>query len=240
MTMRTETLEYKDGSLTCDGFLAYDESTSGRRACVLVAHSWAGLIEPDRETATKLAQLGYVGFAIDVYGKGVRGGIWDDNSKLMQPYLDDRAMLRQRLLAAVTAARDHALVDGERIGAVGFCFGGLCVLDLARCGAPGVRGVVSVHGIFAPPNLGPQGKITAKVLATHGWDDPLATPPDVLAFSREMSAAGADWQLHAYGNTLHAFTAAGANAPEKGVKYNADAARRSWLATKNFFEEVLA
>ena len=103
------------------------------------------------------------------------------------------------------------------------------MLDLARSATEGsgLCGVVSVHGIFAPPRLGPQPRITAKVLALHGWDDPLAPPPDVIAFASEMSAAGVDWQVHAYGNTMHAFTAPGANLPDKGILYNADAARRA-------------
>jgi dienelactone hydrolase len=240
--MHTERLDYRDDDVVCEAFVAYDATTDRSRPCVLIGHSWAGQIDADRETATKMARLGYVGFALDVYGKGLRGGIWADNSALMQPFLDDRAMLRRRLLAGVAAAKAHPLVDAGRVGAVGFCFGGLCVLDLARSAtaSAGLRGVVSVHGIFAPPELGRQERITAKVLALHGYDDPLATPQNLLDFAKEMSAAGADWQVHAYGNTMHAFTAPGANMPDRGVQYNADAARRSGIAIENFFEEVFA
>lgn len=239
--MRTDHATYPDGSVTCEGFAAYDDSTDAARPCVLVAHSWAGPSDAERETAARLAGRGYVGFAVDIYGQGTRGGLWDDNTALMQPYLDDRALLRRRLHAALDAARAHPRVDPTRIGAMGFCFGGLCVLDLARSAPPGsgVRGVVSVHGLFTPPGLGPQPPITARVLALHGWDDPMAPPHDVLAFVAEMSAAGADWQVHAYGNTMHAFTAPGASMPERGLLYNPDAARRAWTATRNFFEEVL-
>jgi dienelactone hydrolase len=132
------------------------------------------------------------------------------------------------------------MVAPDRIGAIGYCFGGLCVLDLARSAAPGVKGVVSFHGVFHPPNLGEQAPITAKVLILHGYDDPLATPEHVLAIAREFTEAKADWQLHAYGHTTHAFTASGVNLPERGLVYNATADRRSWIAMKNFFEEVLA
>lgn len=238
--MHTALLDYTDGGLTCEAFIAWDGASPATRPCVLVAHSWAGQSDAERETAARLARLGYVGFALDVYGKGTRGGLWDDNSALMAPFLADRAMLRRRLHAGLAAARAHPRVDAGRIGALGFCFGGLCVLDLARSAgaSDGLRGVVSVHGIFAPPGLGAQPRITARVLALHGYDDPMAPPPDVLAFAQEMSAAGADWQVHVYGNTMHAFTAPGANMPDKGLLYNPDAARRAWIAVESFFKEI--
>jgi len=238
--MNTQYLDYTDGELICEAYVAYDESQTSKRPCVLVSHQWSGQSDAERKKAEQLAQLGYVGFAIDIYGKGVRGGLLDDNSKLIQPFLDDRAMLRRRVLAALAAAQRHPVVAPDRIGAIGYCFGGLCVLDLARSAAPGVKGVVSFHGVFHPPNLGEQAPITAKVLILHGYDDPLATPEHVLAIAREFTEAKADWQLHAYGHTTHAFTASGVNLPERGLVYNATADRRSWIAMKNFFEEVLA
>jgi len=238
--MNTQYLDYTDGEGVCEAYVAYDESQTSKRPCVLVSHQWSGQSDAERKRAEQLAQLGYVGFAIDVYGKGARGGLLADNSKLMQPFLDDRAMLRRRILAALAAAKNHPMVDPDRVGAIGYCFGGLCVLDLARSAAPGVKGVVSFHGIFHPPNLGEQAPITAKVLILHGYDDPMATPDHVLAIARELTEAKADWQLHAYGHTTHAFTAQGVNAPERGLVYNAAADRRSWIAMKNFFEEVLA
>jgi dienelactone hydrolase len=237
--MHTETFEYTDGTHTFEGHMAYDDSIASWRPCVLIGHAWGGLGDHERERAEELAQLGYVGFAIDVYGKGLRGDPLGDNTKLMQPLLDDRATLRKRLVAAVAAAKKHPMVDPERIGAIGYCFGGLCALDLARSAEPGVKGVVSIHGIFHPPKLGEQAPITAKVLILHGYDDPMAPPDHVLAVARELTEAGADWQLHAYGGTMHAFTAVGANMPERGIVYNAAAARRSWVAMKNFLEEAL-
>jgi len=238
--MNTQYLDYTDGEIMCEAYVAYDESQTSKRPCVLVNHQWSGQSDAEREKAEQLAQLGYVGFAIDIYGKGVRGGLLDDNSKLIQPFLDDRAMLRRRIIAALAAAQRHPMVAPDRIGAIGYCFGGLCVLDLARSAAPGVKGVVSFHGVFHPPNLGEQAPITAKVLILHGYDDPLATPEHALAIAREFTEAKADWQLHAYGHTTHAFTASGVNLPERGLVYNATADRRSWIAMKNFFEEVLA
>jgi dienelactone hydrolase len=239
MTLRTEHFDYADGDAACEGYLAYplDE---GRRPCVLVAHQWAGLSDHERGAAEHFAEASYVGFAIDVYGKGNRGQPMADNSHLMGPWLADRAALRRRLLAAVAAAKAHPRVDPTRIAIIGYCFGGLCALDAARSGSADVKGAVSIHGIFPPPDIGPQADITAKVLVLHGWDDPMAPPESVLGLAREMSAAKADWQLHAYGNTLHAFTAPGANAPERGLQYNADADRRSRAAMLAFLAEVLA
>lgn len=238
--MQSEHFDYQDGTLTCEGYVAYDPSKKHKRPGVLVSHAWGGQSDFEREKARKLAELGYVGFALDLYGKGVRGGTMEQNSKLMQPFLGDRAMLRRRITAALDALKAHPQVDAERVAAIGFCFGGLCVLDLARSVPPGLKGVVSFHGLFHAPNLGPQAPISSKVLILHGYDDPMATPEHVVNIARELSDAGADWQLHAYGRTSHAFTNPDAHSPEHGLMYNATADRRSWLAMRNFLEEVLA
>jgi dienelactone hydrolase len=153
--------------------------------------------------------------------------------------MEDRALLRRRINAALAALRAHPAVDGESMGAVGYCFGGLCVLDLARSAPAGLRGVVSVHGMLHPPQIGDQARIGAKILILHGFEDPLAPPEHVLAVARELTDAGADWQLHAYGGTMHAFTNPGANAPEHGLLYNETAARRSWRSLCDFLEETL-
>ena len=123
--MNTQYLDYTDGELTCEAYVAYDESQTSKRPCVLVSHQWSGQSEAERKKAEQLAQLGYVGFAIDIYGKGARGGLLDDNSRLIQPFLDDRAMLRRRIIAALAEAKKHPMVDSDRIGAIGYCFGGL-------------------------------------------------------------------------------------------------------------------
>jgi dienelactone hydrolase len=234
--MRKETHEYKDGITVCEGYTAYE--AGAKRPCVLISHAWAGIADQERAKAEEFARLGYVGFAVDNYGKGVRGDPMGDNSALMGPWLNDRAKLRARLLAAVGAAKAHPAVDGSKIAMIGYCFGGLCALDVARSGTGDVRGVVSLHGIFAPPGLGAQGPIKAKVLVLHGWDDPMATPDNVLGLAKELTAAKADWQIHAYGHAMHAFTAEGANAPERGIKYDKSADRRSSAATVGFLKEV--
>jgi dienelactone hydrolase len=238
--LHTEYLDYVEGETVCQAYVAHDASSASKRPCILVAHAWDGQNEPIRALTERLAQLGYLGFALDVYGKGVRGGVADDNSRLMAPFVKDRALLRRRLEAGLAVARRHPRVDPDRIAAIGYCFGGLCVLDLARSAALGLKGVVSFHGVLMPPALGPQAPIHAKVLVLHGWEDPMVPPVDVLALTRELTEAKADWQLHAYGHAMHAFTFPGANNPQAGILYNEAAARRSWSAMRAFLDEVLA
>lgn len=238
--MQKEYFDYHHGDLVCEAYLAYQEGGTDKRPGVLVSHTWAGQGDGERETAERLAALGYVGCAVDLYGKGMRGGTMEENRRLMQPLVDDRALLRDRIGAGLAALQAHPAVDADRIGAVGYCFGGLCVLDLARSAPEGLRGVVSVHGMLGAPGLGPQPPITAKVLILHGYDDPMAPPEHVLAVARELSDARADWQLHAYGGTMHAFTHPGANMPEHGLQYNATAARRAWTSLCGFLDEALA
>ncbi len=240
MTIRADYVDYQDEDTVCEAYVAYPSYGQGPWPCVLVGHAWNGQNDSTRATADRLAEMGYVGFAVDVYGKGVRGGMDADNSALMAPYMADRALLRRRLLAAITGAQLLARVDYDRIAMIGYCFGGLCALDLARATPPELRGVVSIHGLFTPPNLGPQAPITAKVLALHGWEDPLARPASVEALAKEMTDAGADWQLVAYGHAMHAFTFEQANMPERGFLYNEPAARRSWAALTAFLAEALA
>lgn len=234
--MRKENHEYKDGAVVCEGYTAFEPGA--KRPCVLVAHQWAGITDHEKGRADEFARMGYVGFAIDVYGKGVRGTPLADNSALMGPYMADRAKLKQRLVAAVEAAKAHPAVDPSKIAMIGYCFGGLCSLDIARSGTSDVKGVVSLHGIFAPPGLGAQGPIKAKILVLHGWEDPYAKPDEVLGLAKELTAAKADWQIHAYGHAMHAFTAEGANQPEGGIKYDKQADRRSWAATAGFLKEI--
>ena len=234
MTVETQTIDYADGELALRGVLAWD-TDAGPRPGVLVAHAWAGRTPFEDEKAAWLASLGYVGLAIDVYGAGVVGADPEENAGLMQPFLDDRQMLLRRLHAGLDVLQQQASVDAARTAIMGYCFGGLAALDLARSGAV-IKGAISIHGIFMPP---PKTlPISAKVLALHGWDDPMATPTDVVSFGEEMSTAGADWQLHGYGNTLHAFSNPEANDPAMGVAYSESADRRSTQAIENFLAEI--
>jgi len=233
--MPSQYLEYRDGATVLEAYVALP-ATNEKRPAVLVSHAWAGRGAFECDKADKLAELGYVGIAIDNYGKGVLGKSMEENSALMTPFVQDRARLRKRLLAGIDAAAGLPQVDKSRMAAIGFCFGGLCVLDMARSGAD-LRGVVSFHGLFRPSEI-PNEKIRAKILALHGHDDPMVPPDAVLALEKELSAAGADWQIHVYGGTMHAFTNPDANAPQNGMAYNPVAAARAWTSMKNFLSEI--
>lgn len=236
--MKTKLVEYKDGDTLLEGYLAWDES-QGKRPVVLVAHDWTGRRELACQAAEKLVPLGYAGFALDMYGKGVFGKEADveGNAALMGPFATDRALLRRRINAALAAVRSLSEVDGSKVAAMGYCFGGMCVLELARSGAD-VKGVISVHGIFGPGSVA-NAKMTCKVLCLHGHDDPMVPPEQVLAFEKEMTAAGVDWQVHVYGGTMHAFTNPAANNPGFGTVYNPVADRRATESIRDFLAEVL-
>ncbi len=234
MTIETQAIDYSDGELELRGVLAFDPDR-GPRPGVMVAHAWAGRTQFEDEKAVWVAARGYTGFAIDVYGAGVVGSGPEQNAGLMQPFLDDRQKLLRRLAIALDVMRNQDAVDAARTAIMGFCFGGLAALDLARSGAD-IAGAISIHGIFAPPQE--TQPISARVLALHGWADPMATPQDVVAFGEEMTKAGADWQIHGYGNTLHAFTNPEANDPAMGVAYSKKADRRCFQAIENFLGEI--
>lgn len=238
MTIITTSVEYQHDGVLLEGHLAYDDSHNNPRPAVLVSHAWGGRSEFECEKAERLASLGYTGFALDLYGKGVLGSGPEENQKLMGPLLEDRPMLQARLNAALETVKSLPQVDPNKVAAMGYCFGGLCVLDMARAGLD-VKGVISLHGLFAAPGNTGGNSISAKVLALHGWDDPMVPPEQVLALTEEMKSANADWQLHAYGGAVHAFTNPQANDADFGTVYDADADRRSWQSVENFFAEVL-
>ncbi len=237
MSIQTRPVEYVDGETVLEGLLAWDDAADEPRPGVMVAHAWAGRGEFEDGKACALAELGYTGFALNLYGKDVRGATTEENAALMQPFLDDREMLQRRMLLSLHTMREQAVVDEEQAAAIGFCFGGLCVLDLARTGAD-LAGVVSFHGLFGAPGNTAGNTIKAKVLALHGWNDPMAPPDQVLGLADELTGQGADWQLQAYGNTMHAFTNPQANDPDFGTVYSPAADRRSWVSMSNFLAEL--
>lgn len=238
MSLQSRLIEYGDGDTTFEGLLVWDDAHKGPRPGVLVCHTIRGRTPFEEGKARELAKHGYVAFAADVYGAS-QLGLDDVNSRAnMEALLADRALLQHRLSLSLQTLTQQPEVDASRAAAIGFCFGGLGVLDLARIGAP-VLGVVSFHGLFNAPGNSAGNKIAASILVLHGWDDPMATPDAVVDLGKELTAAGADWQIHGYGRTLHAFTNPAANDRQRGTVYDAAADRRSWLAMKNFLEEKL-
>lgn len=237
--VKTEPVQYKDGDVVLEGVLAYDDATKERRPGVLVMHDWMGPGAFSTKKAEDLAALGYVAFAVDIYGKGVRPKDRAEAGAQAGKYKGDRNLLRARTHAAYEVLAKHALVDAKRIGAIGFCFGGTAALELMRRGTP-LTAVVSFHGGLDAPLPAAKG-IQAKVLVLHGADDPGVPPAQVAAWKDEMRALKLDWQLVEYANAVHAFTnPAAGNDNSKGAAYNALADKRSWEAMRDFFAEAFA
>ena len=230
-------IPYRAGALDCEAYVARPVGP-GPHPAVLIAPTVRGPTPLEQAKADALAREGYVGIVIDHYGRDRRDP-GEQAFALMNELLADRARLRRQLQDALAFAQTLDGVDPGRLAIIGYCFGGLCALDLARTGTDEVKGAISVHGVFSRPELGPQPPIRAKVLVLHGWDDPLAPPDDVLGLTRELTEAGADWQLHAYGHTVHGFTNPGANVPGR-VLYNAVADARANAAIVQFLGEALA
>jgi dienelactone hydrolase len=233
--MTTKQFDYYDDDALLNAYLSYQNTKPA--PCVLVCPDWTGRNAFADKKADFLAKLGYVGFAVDVYGEGKQGQDNDEKTKLMMPFMQDRARLRQRLLAAFNAAKALPFVDENKIAVIGFCFGGLCALDLARSGA-NIKAAISFHGLLNAPEGLDVNNITAKMLALHGYDDPMVPPDQMLAFAQEMTSAKADWQIHVYGNTVHAFTNPLANDPDFGTVYNEVTAKRAIQAMENLLQEA--
>jgi dienelactone hydrolase len=230
-------IEYQAHDIACEAYVARPAG-AGPHPAVLIAPTVRGPTPLEHAKADALAGEGYMAIVLDHYGRAERD-LGDRARELMNALLADRALLRTRLLAHLAFAQGVEGADRSRIAIVGYCFGGLCALDLARTGTDAIKGAVSIHGIFSRPELGPQPSIAAKVLVLHGWDDPLATPDSVLGLTKELTEAGADWQLHAYGHTVHGFTNPEAAVPGR-VVYNEDADRRANVALSAFLAEALA
>lgn len=235
--MHTSNLNYYHQDLELHGFIAFDEHIIKPRPAVLVAHDWSGRNDFACQKAQFLAEQGYVGFAIDVFGQGKIGLNTDEKMALITPFMKDRLLLRDRLTAALDAIVTRSEVDKKRVAIIGFCFGGLCALDLARSGAP-IKGAVSFHGLLNKPEHWVSQPIKAKILALHGYDDPMVEPNQVHAFCKEMTEAKVDWQMHMYGNVQHAFTNPEAHDTDLGTIYHPLAEKRSMMAMINFLDEI--
>jgi dienelactone hydrolase len=238
MALKTEIVEYFDGDTKCIGTATWDTEVQGKKPGVLIGHAWGGRDEFCQLRAEEMAELGYVGFAFDMYGHNKRGNSPEENGALMTPFVEDRAKLLSRVQAAFEAVKAHSEVEASKVSILGFCFGGMCALDLARSGAD-IKAAISFHGLFKPNGMAPQ-KITARILALHGYDDPLADPASMMALADELTAAECDWQIHAYGKVGHSFTNPSADAPDMGMKFDATAKRRAWAAAKQLLVESFA
>lgn len=237
--VQTRVIEYTDGDVTLQGFVAMNPATMTTPAPgVLVVHQWTGLTDYEQRRCRELAELGYVAFALDIYGKGIRPAGMQEAAKQSTLYKSDRELFRRRLALGLQQLRLIENVDADRVAAIGYCFGGTGVLELARDGAD-VDGVVSFHGGLDAGSPEDASAITASVLILHGADDPYVPQNDVQACLDQLSAAGVDWQFTAFADAVHSFTQPMAgNDKSAGAAYNELADRRSWEAMKVFFAEI--
>lgn len=236
----TEPLIYHDPSGNAyEGTISWDTARSGSRPVVMVTPTFRGQSDFETHKAQQLAELGYIGFAIDIYGQGIRASTPEEAGQLMATLNHNRPLLLARMQLAADTARTLPQADPRRIAAIGFCFGGKCVLDLARSGAD-IAAIVSFHGIYDPPGYPTADQIPAAVLVLHGWEDPLSPPEPTVALARELTQAGADWQIHMYSHTAHAFTNPQASDRTAGMVYNPLTTQRAWQTTTAFLTEKLA
>ncbi|HEV7867944.1 MAG TPA: dienelactone hydrolase family protein [Chthoniobacteraceae bacterium] len=236
--IKTETITYQDGDTPLEGFLAYDDEKTGARPGVLVVHDWGGLQDYAKRRATMLAELGYVAFAADIYGKGVRPSDPQESAKQAGSFKGDLPLLRKRVTLGFDQLLKQKNVDAQKTAAIGYCFGGTTVLELARSGAP-VAAVVSFHGGLGTTMPAAPGAVKAKVLVCHGEDDPYVKPAEQAAFKEEMQKAKVDMQFVSYPGAVHSFTNPGAgNDKSKGNAYQEEADKKSWAEMQAFFAKV--
>jgi dienelactone hydrolase len=236
-TIVTKHVTYKQGNTELEGYLAYDDSNTRSRPGIMVVHDWNGLDGYEEGRTRMLAELGYVAFAVDIYGKGIHPTTDKENGELAGKYKSDRPLYRARLQAGLDELKAQRFVDTSRIAAIGYCFGGTGVLELARSGAD-IKGIVSFHGGL-DSDTNDAANIRCKVNIQHGELDPLSPLKQVNDLKKELDAAHVDYSVTLYANAVHAFTEKDAgNDPSKGVAYNELADKRSWTAMKAFFNEL--
>ncbi|MDA0989497.1 MAG: dienelactone hydrolase family protein [Verrucomicrobia bacterium] len=235
--LHTEVVDYQQGETTLQGYLARPKHLTGPVPGVLVIHEWWGLNDYARQRARQLAELGYVAFAADIYGKGRRAATGAEAGALAGEFKNDRQLLRDRCEAGLAQLRDNPHTDPAKLAAIGYCFGGTAVLELARGGGD-LAAVVSFHGGLDTPMPAQAGDIQASVLVCHGADDPHVPAADIAALEKELTAAGADWQLVKYSGAVHSFTnPMHGSDNSQGVAYNPNADTRSWALMQSFFNE---
>ena len=236
--LRTQVIEYHDGVTVLRGYLAYDDGTQDKRPGVLIAPEWWGLTDYPKHRAEQLAQMGYIAFALDMYGNGVTAADPEGAKALVAPFYGNRKFLRSRAAAGLKVLTDQTLVDPQRIAAIGYCFGGTVALELARAGAPLV-GVVAFHGDLSNPTPADDANIKGQILVCHGAKDPLVPLSAVSDFEKEMGQTAVPWQVNLYSGAMHAFTNPDADSHHMpGVAYNAEADAHSFAAMRSFFDEI--
>ena len=236
--VKTETVTYKQGTTVLKGYLAYDDASHAKRPGVIIFPAFMGISAHEKDSARRLAKLGYVAFVADIYGNGVHLTEPKAGFAEMAKYLGDRKLYRARGAAALAVLKSNPMTDDTRMAAIGYCFGGGGALELARSGAP-LKGAVTFHGVLNTPTPQDAKNIKGRVLALHGADDPVVPPKEVAAFEDEMRAAKVDWELVVYSGAVHAFTDPSAgNDNSKGAAYNATADKRSWVAMTEFLHDI--
>lgn len=236
----TKEIDYNDGNTVLQGYLAYDNSNSNIRPGILIVHQWKGLSDYEKMRARMLAELGYVAFAVDIYGKDVRPATPEDAGKEAGKYYSDVSLMRERVNAGLTELLKQEYVDKNKIAAIGYCFGGGVALELARSGAD-IEGVVTFHGSLSTPDPQDAKNIKCKISVQHGAVDPFVKEENVIAFKKEMEDASVDYVLTEYSGAVHSFTMESAgNDPSKGAAYNEKADKRSWKAMQDFFAEIFS
>lgn len=235
----TRTIDYQDAKGTpLQGYIVYDDAKKGPLPGVIIVHDWRGLSDYTKKRADMIARLGYAAFAADIYGKGVHLATVPEFAKEMTPYKADRDLYRMRERAAYDTFLQQPEVDKTRVAAIGYCFGGTGVIEMVRDGLP-LLGVVSFHGGLDARPVTPGKKMTARVLALCGADDPFETASDMLGFEQQMHDNGIDLKVVEYPHAQHAFTDAGVDALNvPGAKYNAAADKASWQAMKEFLRKI--
>lgn len=236
-------VQYEIDGVVCNGHAFFPESRE-KLPCVIIAHAWMGQDEFARDKARQMAKLGYVGFAADIYGHGTTAQTKERAAELMMPLFLDRELLQKRLIGALEAVKNLAEVDSQRVAAIGFCFGGLSVIELVRSGAD-LKGAVSIHGVVSNAMGSHKAKTVplaetpkAKLLIMHGHDDPLVTQADLTAIETELTEGGVDWQLHIFSHTAHAFTNPESQDKSMGLIFNEKANRRTWPIVECFLNEI--
>ena len=235
--IKTSKFNYGKEDSEFEGSISFNEDDASPRPGILVVHAYGGHSDFEKNKSEKLAELGYFSFAVDLYGVGKRGANPEESMLLMNELNSNRSLLLERISNSLKVLKEFNEVDPDKTGAIGFCFGGKCVLDLARSGS-GINGVVSFHGLYDKPNIDHTSALKSSVLVLHGYNDPMATPKNMVDLADELTERKADWQIHAYSNVGHAFTNPDATDRNSGLFYDPVADEHSWNEMKYFFEKV--